>query len=130
MQKLINVEELFPIQIESWTYSPKYKSLQYFDLRERPLKVTKEEFENYAKQLKEKYPRFIIRERLIKGKKFIIVQGEANGKRTMPLYYCLEEQKLYVPTSWLRRRKRLRNYILFRALGTLKKLKLVGRESL
>ena len=47
-----------------------------------------------------------------------------DGKRVrvrdrIPIYVDLERQEFYVPQSYLRRRKKLANYIIMRTLGTL-----------
>jgi len=40
-------------------------------------------------------------------------------KDRVPIYFDLEEQRIYVPKSYIRRNKRLTNYVLMRALGAL-----------
>ena len=129
MTYLVNLEELFPIKVQGIS-SFRYRVEATFDLVERPLVVEREEFEAYANSLKQKHNEIKVYEKKIKGKNYIIVQGRLNGKRTSSLYYCLEDKKIYMPLSFLKKKQRLSVYIIWRAFGSMKKIKQIERKTI
>jgi hypothetical protein len=129
MTYLVNLEELFPIKIGGIS-SSRYQIEATYDLVQRPLIVEREEFEAYANSLKQKHNEIKVYERKIKGKNYIIVQGRLNGKRTSSLYYSIEDKKVYMPLSFLKKKQKLSVYIIWRALGSMKKLKQLERKTI
>jgi hypothetical protein len=127
MVLLANVEEIFPIPVFG-IVNGRQKIRALYDLVQRPLVIEREEFESYANSLKQKHQEIKVYEKKLKGKTYLVVQGRYNGKRTSSLYYSIEEKKVYMPISWLKNRQRLSLYILWRALGSMKKLKQVERK--
>jgi hypothetical protein len=129
MTNLVNVEELCPFKIQGIS-SFRYKVEATYDLVQRPLTIEKEEFEQYANSLKQRYQETRVKETKIKGKTYLFVQGRHNGQRTPSLYYCLEDKKLYISKNWIKKKKKLTNYILWRALGSMKKIKQIERKTI
>ena len=96
-----------------------------------PKKLTLEDLAEYVFNLKERYPDrgFQLREVELNGRKFYVIDKKSykrlrNGRiirvnDRVPIYIDLERQEFYVPKWYLKNRRRLANYIIMRALGTL-----------
>jgi len=109
----------------------RYNQLFEVVKKRNPKKLTLEDLAEYVFNLKERYPDrgFQLREVELDGRKFYVIDKKSwrklpNGRRVrvrdrIPIYVDLERQEFYVPQSYLKRRKRLTNYIIMRTLGTL-----------
>ena len=96
-----------------------------------PRRVTFEDLAEYVFNLKERYPNenFQLREVELNGRKFYVIDKKSwkklpDGRRIrvrnrIPIYVDLQNQEFFVPESYLKKQKRLANYIIMRTLGAL-----------
>jgi len=92
---------------------------QLFLLTQVNKEIKLEDLKAYVQKLQNKYPNrgFRLKKR---GKYYIVDQEYRDGRKDrIPIYFDLDAQKVYVPSSYLKSRKKLANYLLMRALGTL-----------
>jgi len=127
--KLLEVFKDFQIQIRGM--SNRYKATFKVVPKPNPKHVTLEDLQNYIKRLQEKYPErnFYLRKTRVKGKEYYVITRKCyyigkDGKRhraydRVPIYVDLENQKFYVPKSYVEKSRRLTNYICMVTLGSL-----------
>ena len=96
-----------------------------------PKKVTFKDLAEYVWRLNARYPNqnFRLRQVEVNGKRFYVIDKKswmklADGRRVrvrdrIPIYVDLQDQQFYVPESYLKKQKRLANYIIMRVLGAL-----------
>ncbi|RLI87407.1 MAG: hypothetical protein DRP01_01910 [Archaeoglobales archaeon] len=99
--------------------------------KSEPRRLELEDLVEYVEGLRRRYPthEFRLREVELNGRKFHVIDRKSwkrleDGRRVrvrdrIPIYVDLERQEFYVPQSYLKRRKRLANYIIMRTLGAL-----------
>jgi hypothetical protein len=106
------------------TFRPRTSNREYNRIYEVEA-IPKAEFPNeeklsqYVQNLAERYlERGFKLEKL--GNLYRISSKRANGKFTnLTLFFDLENQTIFVPISFLTTRQKMRQYLIFRALGTL-----------
>jgi len=123
--KLMEVFKDFEIEIIGWSgYKRKaaFKILRRDDARE----VTLEDLKEYVKKLQKRYPSKGFRLRKYKGfrvidqRSYVVKDGKKRRVYTrVPIYFDLKNQRFYVPSSYVRRRSKLVNYICMVTLGAL-----------
>jgi hypothetical protein len=124
---LIEVFNEFKPVLESYSRVEDYRvKREVIEVEDKP-KLTKEVLEEHVKKLMEKYPQrgFKIVEKKIGEKTFIVLDQyykTPEGKRKkdrIPIYFDLESQKAFIPSSFIKTKKRLASYIVLRTLGAL-----------
>lgn len=101
-----------------------------FKLTKTEGKITLEKLQQYVEYLQTKYPdrHFALKTFNHHGRRLYIVTRKSyvkeNGKirvvrDRIPIYFDLENQRIYVPKSYIQNNRRLTNYILMRVLGAL-----------
>ena len=123
--------ENFKVYMIGGSQNSKYKAL--YELVPKPDRrlITKSDLEDYVSKLQAKYPdkEFKLDKRCIDGRIYYIVTRKSyekskDGERIrvkerVPIYFDLESQRVYVPSWYVRNRRKLTNYILMRTLGSL-----------
>jgi len=125
--KLIEIFEEYKPIVRGKSNFGKYPALYEVVRRKEPKKVTLESLKEYVKKLNEKYPEYGFR--IYQKGKFLVLdrkpfRKDKRGRKKfvhqrVPIYFDLEEQKFYLPESYLKRSKKLVNYIIMRTLGAL-----------
>jgi len=124
---LLEVFKDFDVTIKGYGQFGKYRQLFKLIPKPNAKPVTLQDLENYVKNLQQKYPdkNFNLLKKTINGKTYYIInkkkriQSKKQIYDRVPIWFDLENQKIYVPKSYVTRQKRLTNYILMRTLGTL-----------
>ena len=73
------------------------------------IKVTYDDIKKAADELNEKYPqhRYIVKKRRVNGKEFVIFRRDEPNGRGVPVYIDVEEGRIFVPASYVKRHFRL-----------------------
>ena len=73
------------------------------------IKVTYDDIKKAADELNEKYPqhRYIVKKRRVNGKEFVIFRRDEPNGRGVPVYIDVEEGRIFVPASYVKRNFRL-----------------------
>lgn len=125
--RLVEVFREFTPILNSYSQKENYRvKREVYELADKPI-LTKEALEEYAKNLAEKYPErgFRVYEKKFKGKVYIVLDQNTKtpeGKRKkdrIPLFFDLEAQKVFIPYSFTKKKKKLASYIILRTLGAL-----------
>ncbi|MEM2297602.1 MAG: hypothetical protein QXH10_09265 [Ignisphaera sp.] len=124
---LLEVFKDFEVTVKGYGQFGRYVQLFKLVPIQNANTVTVEDLENYVKSLQQRYPdkNFYLDKRVLNGKVFYIVTKKKrmpNGRQVydrIPVYFDLENQKVYVPKSYVKKQRRLTNYILMRVLGAL-----------
>jgi len=93
-------------------------------------RISREDLEEYVERLRERYPDedFKLGRVVFEGREYYVVSKKSYrrvdgrvrwAKGRIPIYFDLEEQRVFVPISYVRKRRRLASYIVFRTLGAL-----------
>lgn len=129
--KLLEVFRDFEVVVRGGSQYGKYPA--YFKVvpRENPRRLTVEDLRKYVEGLQKRYPNrnFYLRRTSVRGKEFYCITRKSyrvgeDGRRhrvrdRVPIYVDLEEQKFYVPRSYVERQPKLTNYIVMVTLGAL-----------
>jgi hypothetical protein len=123
MKELIRVEKLFPIELESYYGSPKYKQVRVFAPKVMPIKVSKEDFESLAKGFMErnKEAKFTVEQ---KGD-YLIFTTKEKRKFHVPIFYNIKDRGLYIPKNIYEKKPKLVNFVVFTWLNSMGKLEKV-----
>lgn len=109
----------------------RYDQKFIIEKKPNPKILTVEDLENYVRNLQRRYPRnqFYLRKTKYMDKTFYVITRKSyikteDGRRKwvkerIPIYFDLENQKFYVPESYLKRMPKLANYIIMVTLGAL-----------
>lgn len=129
--RLLEVFKDFDILLRGKANFGKYNGTFLLVRRPNPKKITEQDLSKYVARLQQRFPerKFQVKVRKYRGKVYHIVDQDIwvrrRGRRRkrkkdrVPIFFDLEEQKIYVPESFVKRNKRLVGYILMRTLGTL-----------
>jgi len=129
--RLLEVFKDFKVTLRGKGQFGRYDQLFTVEPKTEPKHLTLEDLQNYVKNLQERYPnhQFYLRRTTHKGKTYYVITRKSyrklpNGKKKrvrdrIPIYIDLENQKFYIPQTYVKRKPRLTNYIIFRTLGAL-----------
>jgi len=109
MVKLLEPFEDFKPTIRGWSGSPKYKMVREVKPKEYPLKLTLKTLKKIVRKLRKQYPSHDYRLEKVKLHDKIyyrLRRGETDLKNP-PIYIDLETGRIYVPSSYVKRKKRL-----------------------
>jgi len=95
------------------------------------IKVTYDDILKAVEELNERYPqhKYFAKKRRVKGKEFVVFGRDVRGAKGVPIYIDVEEGKIFVPISYIKRNfDRVRAVIDFRltALGIPTKRRVVS----
>lgn len=122
--RLVDIESITPIRIAYYNRNFAKFQVQEITIREDKPQITIEAIQDYVRNLQNKYPQegFAIREEEVDGKKFIVVD-KSNPKakmKTIPIYFNIEENKIYFRRYDIGIRRKLSRIIAWRILGMFK----------
>ena len=129
--KLLEVFKDFEVMLEGSSQWGRYRALYRLVPVKNRKKVTLQDLERYAKSLQMRYPdkEFYLKKVKVKGKEYYVIAKKCIIKvgrfkkirqyDRIPIYIDLENQKFYVPKSYVETKSKLTAYILMRVLGTL-----------
>ena len=129
--KLLEVFEDFEIYVKGGSQYGRYDAWFKVVPRKDRKRIELKDLEEYIKNLQKRFPKknFYLGKRKINGKTFYIITKKSyyidnNGRKRkirdrVPIYADLEEQKFYVPASYVKKMPKLVNYICMVTLGAL-----------
>jgi hypothetical protein len=129
--KLLEVFKDFKVRVKGASFHSKYEADYLVIPKSNPKTVTLEDLNKYVESLQRRYPDrdFYLRITHVNGKQYHIITRktwkklpDGTKKRVydrIPIYINLEEQKFYVPETYVRKQYGLTCYIIMRTLGTL-----------
>ena len=129
--KLLEVFKDFDIKLRGKSNFGRYEGEYLLVKKASPKVVTEQDLARYVAKLQQKFPerKFQLKIRKYKGVTYYIIDQDIwirqRGRRKqrkkdrVPIFFDVEEQKIYVPKSFVDRNKRLVGYILMRTLGAL-----------
>jgi hypothetical protein len=129
--KLLDVFEDFEAVIKGASFHSKYTCFFKIVKKTNPKTVTVEDLQQYIKYLQEKFPdrEFYLRVAKVGGRVFHVITRKCwmkmpDGARKrvsdrVPIYVDVENQKFYIPKSYVEKRYKLTCYIVMRTLGKL-----------
>jgi hypothetical protein len=132
--ELLEVFGDYTIEVEYREKSGKYRILYEIVPKKQPTKITEEALKSYVERLASKYPEegfTLTKVRLGKTTYYVMTKvGERAKFSNVPIYFDIENQKIFVPKECVDNNEKLTNYILMRTLGALgvTQSKYLGRE--
>ena len=129
--RLLEIFRDFKIYIRGSSNRGYYTALYEVVRREDARVVTVEDLREYIRKLQERYPdrNFMLKKVKVKGKEYYVITRksyyiDSEGRKRIvydrvPIYFDLENQKFYVPKSYLKIKPKLVKYIVMRVLGAL-----------
>jgi len=140
--KLLEVFKDFEVKLRGKSNFGRYEGEYILVKKPTPKRVTPQDLAKYAARLQKKFPerKFQLKIRKYKGVTYYIIDQDVwvrrRGRRKtrkkdrVPIYFDVEEQKVYVPRTFVEKNLRLVGYILMRTLGALgiSTVKWVGRS--
>jgi len=123
-------DEYSDITIVGMSNHSRYDAL-YRVVRIPDAKVTVERVEEYVRSLQERYPyrNFMLKQVNMYDRKFYVITRKSYTKTPdgrievvrdrIPVYIDIENQEFYIPESYIRRNRRLANYVIMKVLGAL-----------
>jgi hypothetical protein len=121
--RLVELFEQHVPVVESGSQHGRYACDYVVVRRPDAKRLTVEDLEAYVRRLNEAAPSegFTLKVRRWRGRKLHVVTKASKRPKwpTIPLYFDLESQRFYVREVDLRRRPKLTNYVVMRALGML-----------
>lgn len=129
--RLLEVFKEFDILLRGKSNFGRYEGTYLLVKKSNPKRVTEQDLAQYVARLQQKFPErnFQLKTRKYRGKVYYIVDQDIwvrqrrrrkkRKKDRVPIFFDVEEQKVYVPKSFVDRNKRLVGYILMRTLGSL-----------
>ena len=129
--KLLEVFKDFDVLIRGKSNFGRYDGMYLLVKKGTEKKITVEDLKKYIQRLQQKYPErgFQLKIRKYKGKVYHIVDQDIyvrqrgrkkkRKKDRVPIFFDLEEQRVFVPKSFWEHNKRLVGYLLMRTLGAL-----------
>ena len=128
---MLEVFKDFEVVVRGKCNYGRYEAEFVIEPKTNPKTVTLKDLESYVERLRQRYPdkNFYLRRTHVKGRLFYVITRKSyvtlpNGKRKrvrdrVPIYVDLESQRFYVPASYVKKQRRLVNYIVMRTLGAL-----------
>jgi len=129
--QLLEVFKDFKVIIEGASQHGRYRALFEVIPKNNQSPITVEALSKYVERLQQKHPdrNFYLRHTRVGGREFYVITRKCyvtlpDGTRKrvydrVPIYFDLQNQKIYVPKSYVEKQKKLVNYIIFRTLGGL-----------
>lgn len=119
--KLLEVGKDIQIIRNFVTHKGRYKRVMHIGLREEKADISEYDFSYFAYYLQQKYPDKDYRwaKRKIGGKTYLVLRRGKYSYKSVPLYYCMNDGKFYVPASYVSREPRLTSTMLDITLGYL-----------
>jgi len=127
--KLLQVFKDFQIEVKG--LSNRYDAIFRVLPKKNPKHLTLKDLERHIQNLQRRYPdrNFYLRHTHVRGKEFYVITRKCyyigkDGKRhraydRVPIYIDLKNQTFYVPASYVKKRRKLVNYICMITLGSL-----------
>lgn len=125
-----NPKEHFIIKIRGYTGKPEYKVVKTIVLEQKRISITRKALKKWIKDLQQRYPDkayYLSREKvsywLIDAKfnpchfyphtaMFWILGRKSEKGKDVPIYYSMTDGAFYVPSSYIRKKRRLVSSIL------------------
>lgn len=123
--KLMEVGKDFQIKIRTYTRLPKYRRVKKLTITQEKIKISPRKLKKIVKNLQEKYPdkRFHLERRRVNtnlGRRVFWIFGRKDkGLKGVPIYYSTTLKKLYVPSTYVKRKYRLTCTVLLYRLRDL-----------
>jgi len=129
--KLLEVFRDFKIYVRGGSYHSRYNAMYRVVPRKEPKKVTVEDLSRYVEELQMKHPdsNFYLRTVKVDGRTMYVITRKSyeklpDGRRKrvykrIPIYVDVENQKFYVPKTYIERKYKLACYVLMKVLGRL-----------
>ena len=122
------------VEVEYREKSGKYRILYEIVPKKQPATLTEETLRNYIDRLASKYPEegFTLEKVKMSKRTYHVMTkvGERAKFSNVPIYFDIDNQKIFVPKECVENNEKLTNYILMRTLGALgiTQSKYLGRE--
>jgi len=124
--RLLEVFRDFEVLVEGRGQFGRYRQLFKIEPRKERRRITEEDLRRYVRRLQEKYPNEGFRLRKWKGlwvidkPSYRVERGKkVRDWRRIPIYIDLSAQRFFVPAWYVKKKRKLTNYVVMRTLGTL-----------
>jgi hypothetical protein len=129
--KLLEIFRDFDVICKGSSFHSRYQVTYIITPKANPKTVTIEDLAKHIEDLQRRFPdrNFYMKTTKINGRTFHVItrktyvmQPDGTKKRVydrVPIYMDIENQKFYVPESYVKKQYRLTCYIIMRTLGTL-----------
>jgi hypothetical protein len=109
MVKLLEPFKDFKPTIRGWSGSPKYKMVREVKPKEYPLKLTLKTLKKIVRKLRKQYPSHDYRLEKVKlhDKIYYCLRRGETDLKNPPIYIDLETGRIYIPQTYVKRKKRL-----------------------
>lgn len=120
--KLLEVGKDWEIKIRSYSGSPDRKVVRKLVLSTKSLDINVGKLKRTVQALQQQYPnkKFTL-ERVRVGRRiYWMMMRKAEGERNVPVYFSVTSGKMFVPTRYVSRNRRLTNSVILYRLRDLK----------
>jgi hypothetical protein len=120
--KLLEVGKDWEIKIRSYSANPERKVVRKLILSTKKISFTVEKLKRTVQALQQKYPdkKFSL-ERVKVGRRiYWMMTRKAKGEKNVPVYFSTTLGKIFVPSRYVRRQRRLTNSVVLYRLRDLK----------
>jgi hypothetical protein len=104
----------FEVRIKSYSGDPKYKIYRTIRPRKSFRVITLKKLKEHVKELQEKYPLYDYKllKKKIKGNVYYILRRGSTSLNNPPIYFDLKHKKVYVPKTYVMRKRKLVNFVI------------------
>lgn len=118
-------DEYNDIKIKGKSCKSRYDAL-FTLVKNQSTPVTLDKITEYVNNLQAKYPNrgFMLKRIRLNNKTFYIITKKSINagkivKDRIPIYIDIDNQEFYIPQSYIKKQKKLANYVIMRVLGAL-----------